>query len=199
MPERLPGMPHQIVIFGNGESRRGIDVGRICSRPDVVTVGCNAFYRDATPKFLVAIDPPMIAEIKRASPDCSVVTPRRGIAPFHKRRLWIDDTIDVCNDPHWNAGPTAAWFIANYLGGSSASVHMVGMDMGGKNLYNGTKNYRAITDPTPNYGPDANHFLCAFQRSLTLQWVWYTFPDVEPPGKWLTVPNVSVRHSPLTL
>lgn len=195
-------MPRQVVIFGNGESRRGIDVEALCKREDIITVGCNAFYRDAIPTFLVAIDPPMIDEIKRAEPACSVVTPRRGIAPFHKRKLWINNTVEVCNDPHWNAGPTAAWFIANYATQlfTPITVHLVGMDMGGKNVYNGTKNYRAVADPTPNYGPDADHFLCSFQRGAKQSlWIWHAPEAVEPPGKWVAQSNFQLTYSPLTL
>ena len=50
--------------FGNGNSRKGLDVDKFKKKGTVV--GCNAIYRDFTPDILVALDSRMNHEVYRS-------------------------------------------------------------------------------------------------------------------------------------
>lgn len=54
-------MVHKCSIIGNGISRKGLEP---LERP---VFGCNAYYREAVPDFLVAIDPGIVKEILSSS------------------------------------------------------------------------------------------------------------------------------------
>ena len=52
-------------IIGNGPSRAEFDIASLRGLGTIY--GCNALYRDFTPDYLVAIDPPIIEEIETVS------------------------------------------------------------------------------------------------------------------------------------
>ena len=51
-------------IIGNGPSRTKFDIASLKGLGTIY--GCNALYRDFTPDYLVAIDPPIIKEIEKS-------------------------------------------------------------------------------------------------------------------------------------
>ena len=52
-----------IICIGNGESRKDFDLNKLNGHN---TIGCNALYRDYTPKILVAMDYKLCHEIYRS-------------------------------------------------------------------------------------------------------------------------------------
>ena len=59
------------VVIGNGLSRKGLDLSAFCGTR--TTLGCNALYREYLPHYLVAIDAPILAEIRRDRPATNLV------------------------------------------------------------------------------------------------------------------------------
>ena len=57
--------------FGNGNSRKGLDVDKYKKKGTVV--GCNAIYRDFTPDILVALDSRMNHEVYRSGYALSLI------------------------------------------------------------------------------------------------------------------------------
>ena len=79
--------PNIAFIIGNGPSRLDFDLELLIDHGTIY--GCNALYRDFTPHFLVAIDPPIIEEIKlhQFPSDKFIVPPhdeQYESASFHK-------------------------------------------------------------------------------------------------------------------
>jgi len=175
-----------IIVFGNGLSRKNLKLDLLVE--NYILVGCNGFYRDFSPDYLVAIDPPMIKEIRDSNYQGNLVTPKRD-PPLNKRVLYMEGKSTGCLDPHWNAGPTAAFWAAHYLTGST--IHLVGFDFRGGNIYNDTDNYRAATDPVPNYNPDLTHFKKIFTKYTGKDWIYYN--DRDRPSEWHSITNVIIK------
>jgi len=66
-------------IIGNGPSRTEFDITSLKGLGTIY--GCNALYRDFTPDYLVAIDPPIIEEIEKSD----FPTDRFIVPPFDEQ------------------------------------------------------------------------------------------------------------------
>jgi len=73
-------------IIGNGPSRAGFDLEKL--RGYGAIFGCNALYRDFKPDYLVAIDDPIIEEIKKSK--------------FPKSKFIVPPLEEQFEDPEYN-------------------------------------------------------------------------------------------------
>lgn len=137
---------NQAVVFGNGLSRNEFNVSQILKHRGGLlaskafqSYGCNAFYRDYTPNFLVALGTNMVDEIAASTytKDNIVYTSSINMLA-HPNKFYL-----IPYDPYLDAGTTAA-YIACFDG--HRKIYMIGFDgqdTKGKNgnVYAGTKNY----------------------------------------------------------
>jgi len=152
------------VVIGNGRSRSGYDLTSL----EVVTVGCNALYREFAPDYLIAQDLNMIIEIMSAgyADQHKVLVPggdlRNALLKLDK---WTEDypKMVVLSRTFNNSGNTAL-YLALLMG--CDPVYLLGFD--GRvmtddgeqnNIYYGTKNYTtSYCDPFIEAWPWTNGF-----------------------------------------
>lgn len=119
---------NRAVVFGNGESRLGIDARHIINKKSgllgadtLQSYGCNAFYRDYTPDFLVITGRAIAEEISRTNyPANNIVYTRVDISLEFPRKFYL-----IPHDPYMDAGATAA-YIAAFDG--HKKIYLVGCD-----------------------------------------------------------------------
>ena len=97
-----------MIVIGNGESRKGIDINELQSEK----VGCNAIIRDFTVHHLVCCDKRMVVEAiknKRISnqniytrSDWQNLFPNVKIVP----ELWYESEERIDQPWHWGSGET---------------------------------------------------------------------------------------------
>lgn len=141
-------------MFGNGESRAGIDLHQY---KDFVTVGCNAIHRDFTVDHLVCCDARMVREaLENSQTDSSKIYVRDNWHHYFRKILKNKHIQLVPELPyrgelrpdqpvHWGSGPYAVLIAANI---DVEEIWLLGFDLYGRNgkvnnLYKGTKNYNA--------------------------------------------------------
>ena len=147
-----------MLVIGNGESRKDIDI----SKCDDIKVGCNAIFRDFYVTHLICCDRRMVEEAQK----------ERNYGSIYTRADWIDQ-FKLCglvpilpykgntrlDDPwHWGSGPYAVLLGASISTKWSGApeVHMIGFDLDTglyNNIYKGTDNYNdADSSPVdPSY------------------------------------------------
>lgn len=142
------------IVFGNGESRAGIDLHQY---RDFITVGCNAIHRDFTVDHLVCCDARMVREaLENPSTDHSKIYVRDNWHHYFRKILKNKHIQLVPELPyrgelrpdqpvHWGSGPYAVLVAANL---EVEEIWLLGFDLYGRNgkvnnLYKGTKNYNA--------------------------------------------------------
>jgi hypothetical protein len=155
----------KIAVFGNGESRKSIDINKI--RVDHILVGCNAIHRDFIMDRLVCCDRRMIEEAVE-NPNTKNTTIHVRDEQFHYfRKIKKNKKINLLpkipykeekrpDQPnHWGSGPYAV-LVACLL--EPTQISLWGFDLISKNdfvnnVYKGTKNYKKINDPAvdPSY------------------------------------------------
>ncbi len=137
------------VVLGNGCSRPRPKVP--FRPPGVISMGCNALYRDFSPDFLGVSDLGMLMEILRAgyARDHVVVASSRvqpqveeWLAAHSQEHLYLWD-----HDPSWSTGPMMVHVAA--LAGCNP-IHLVGWDGADSagfvsNHYVGSPNYPVET------------------------------------------------------
>ena len=135
-------------VLGNGTSRSKLNLNEIKTRGTVY--GCNAFYREFEPDYLVAVDTKMVNEIIATGwhKDHQVWTnPNKGITAKGHVNFF---------SPHkgWSSGPTALW-MASQQGFSE--IYIFGFDYQGvegkfNNVYADTFNYKKSQDAATFFG-----------------------------------------------
>jgi len=138
-----------MLIIGNGESRRGIDLNGIKE----TKVGCNAIYRDYHTDYLVCVDKRMFKESLDASAnlDRLVYTRKEHYNQYKQKRTRIVPDIPYAgmerpDEPfHWGSGPYAVLLGASIQ--RQGCVKLLGFDLYGidgkqNNLYKNTPNYK---------------------------------------------------------
>lgn len=140
------------IVFGNGESRAGIDLHHY---RDFITVGCNAIHRDYTVDHLVCCDARMVREaLENPQTDASKIYVRDNWHHYFRKILKNKHIQLVPTLPyqgelrpdqpvHWGSGPYAVLVAANL---EVDEIWLLGFDLYGRNgkvnnLYKGTKNY----------------------------------------------------------
>ena len=141
-------------MFGNGESRAGIDLHQY---KDFITVGCNAIHRDFTVDHLVCCDARMVREaLENPQTDSSKIYVRDNWHHYFRKILKNKHIQLVPELPyrgelrpdqpvHWGSGPYAVLVAA---GMDVEEIWLLGFDLYGRNnkvnnVYKGTKNYNA--------------------------------------------------------
>ena len=132
-------------VLGNGISRRGLPLNDMSKHGDIY--GCNALFRDYTPKVLVATDKPIALHIEE--------TGYSKTNKFYTRRPTDGSGALTIPKPYYgfSSGPVAVALAAleRY-----PRIYMIGFDMGPdqnqtfNNLYAGTEFYKA-TGSHPTY------------------------------------------------
>jgi hypothetical protein len=141
-----------MLVIGNGESRRGIDIDKILDKK----IGCNAIHRDFFVDHLICVDRRMVQEaIDEGVNYNSLVYTRTDWAgdfsKAHKRIREVPDLPYVGSDRwdepfQWGSGPYAVLLGAKL----SENVNLIGFDLYSEtdtinNVYKDTKGYDAGT------------------------------------------------------
>jgi len=150
------------VVIGNGPSRANVDLMQFV-RNEYPTYGCNALYREYSPRYdvphiLVAIDDGMIAEIESSG--------------FPQDRLWVppvderwEPAIVNPSRPRANAGVIA---IKRALEDGHRSILCLGFDF----LVRDDRAVLNVYDGTMNYGPTTRATINDSRRRIRfLEWV----------------------------
>lgn len=128
-----------IFILGNGLSRKSFRVSKL--QKYGMVIGCNALYRDGTPDILVAVDTPMIKEIRDSGYEGTVVTPDSDVKkPFkYSGYLAMQEAL--------RHNPSTIYLIGFDYEGNPSTSRLKRATKGGTNIYWGSKNYKSL--PTP--------------------------------------------------
>lgn len=129
-------------VFGNGRSRLGFRIPQLAQLG--TTVGCNAFYRDHMPDYLVAVDPPMIDEILAV--DAHMDT-KFYIESRHDQ-YWGRDYVNFVR-PNFPTATMDSGSLATIIAAENCSdpIFLIGFDYVSdtsfqNNVYTGTINYK---------------------------------------------------------
>jgi len=139
---------NRAVVFGNGESRLGLDARHILNKKSgllgadtLQSYACNAFYRDYTPDFLIITSRILADEISRTRyPTNNIVYTRVDISLEFPKKFYL-----IPHDPYADAGATAA-YIAAFDG--HKKIYLLGCEGQlesnyNNNVYAGTNGYDA--------------------------------------------------------
>lgn len=191
-----------MLVIGNGESRKGIDISKL----EGPKVGCNAVYRNFDVDYLVCCDKRMMQEVIHAGVNIkrnTLVYTRpdwfQTFKSLHVRELprlpYVGDK-KWDNPFNWGSGPYAALLGAMYS--HERQVQMIGFD-----LYSNTSCVNNIYKDTPNYSDstkqavDPSYWIyqigkvinCFPETIFTI----YQEPNWKLPQAW-NYPNVTVDN-----
>ena len=164
-----------MLVIGNGESRKAIDINKYGS----IKVGCNAIFRDFYVNHLICCDRRMVTEAQQ----------ERNYGAIYTRPDWRDE-FKLCglvpqlpykgdtrpDDPwHWGSGPYAVLLgtsIANRFSSGNTEISMIGFDLYSEtktvnNIYKGTENY----EDTESRPIDPSYWIYQIDK------VFENFPD----------------------
>lgn len=145
-----------MLIIGNGESRKGIKLDNIsCEK-----IGCNAIFREAKVRHIVACDRRMVQEIVR-----KYVNLKSGIwtrldwkQEFGGRHninsvppIWYSSDQKKDQAFHWGSGPYAV-YVGCILAKGDEPIDLLGFD-----LYSEDNKVNNIFKGTPNYDSADSH------------------------------------------
>jgi hypothetical protein len=144
------------VVLGNGESRQSFNLD--CIPKNIVTVGCNAIYRDYAVDHLVCCDKRMIAEVELKTASLIYTRPKyyqdfRKLKKNKQINLLPDIPYQGVNKKdqpdHWNSGPYAV-LLACHL--NYQQIYLIGFDLYSdnnqfNNIYKNSLNYQSATAP----------------------------------------------------
>jgi hypothetical protein len=188
----------QVLVIGNGESRKTINLNDVDSE---IKVGCNALFRDFTVEHLVCCDRRMVREALEQNFSKSI----------HTRDDWLDifkkypQVFGVPKIPylgqlrsdqpfHWGSGSYAVLLGAN-LGNT---VSLLGFDLWGNNnlinnVYKGTDNYLPADKPSvdPNYW--IHQISMVFKHFPDKYFIVYNTDSWIMPDRWKMV-NVEFKN-----
>jgi hypothetical protein len=144
----------RIAVFGNGESRKSINLNEFEST--VTKIGCNAIHRDFVVDHLVCCDRRMIEEAVENPHNKDTFIYVREEQYHHFRKIRKNKKIQLLPDlpyqgekradvpTHWGSGPYAV-LVACLL--NPSEIDLYGFDLYSKtdyvnNIYKDTKNYK---------------------------------------------------------
>jgi hypothetical protein len=188
-------------VFGNGESRRDIDINKLNDHK----IGCNAIFRDYQMDYLVCVDRRMVAEaITNGANIHSLIYTRSDWYPNYKDFLHLRKLPELpyqgterWDEPfQWGSGPYAVLLAAKFS--KEKEVKMIGFD-----LYSKTKTVNNMYKDTPNYDKSEKNAVDPRYWIHQIGMIFKCFPKVnftvyqEPiwkrPKVW-NYPNVSVDN-----
>ena len=184
-----------MIVIGNGESRKGIDINELQSEK----VGCNAIIRDFTVHHLVCCDKRMVAEAinnKRISnqniytrSDWQNLFPGVKIVPD----LWYESEERIDQPWHWGSGDYAVLLASQIT--AHKQIHMIGFDLFSNNdnvnnIYKGTPNYnKADSHPVdPSYW--IYHLAKIFEKFDQKEYIVYSNLNNKMPESWKSISNL---------
>ena len=138
-----------MLVIGNGESRKGIDIDKFTS----IKVGCNAIMRDFRVDHLICCDRRMVEEsIISGYNKMAYIYTRQDWMPYFSKHMHIRQVPDLPykgtqrpDDPfHWGSGPYAVLLAAKLS--KDNTVELLGFDLYSvdkkvNNIYKDTQNY----------------------------------------------------------
>lgn len=163
----------QAVVIGNGLSRREFDVrlvlnhfGGLLGARKLQTYGCNAFYRDYAPDFLVATGPEIVKEIANSGYcDNHIVYVTANYILDYPGKFYL-----IPQNLPFNAG-TVATYLACFDGHTKVFLlGMEGQDQEGRN-YNMYAN-------TPCYASDTYPMSPLFW-DVSMRQIFEVYPEVD--------------------
>jgi len=140
---------NRAVVFGNGTGREGLNISNILTKKSgllgsktLQSYGCNAFYRDYTPNFLVVTSKEIAKEISESEyTKSNIVYSKVSLSLEFPKNFYI-----IPYDPYADAGTTAA-YIACFDGHTRIYLSgFNGQEIPGKNdnMYAGTNGYAPV-------------------------------------------------------
>lgn len=179
---------NQACVVGNGTSRETFDLeylrehrGGMAGSRALQIYGCNAFYRDFKPQFLVATSDAMCQElIASGYCDNNIVYTNAEFVKKYPGKFYL-----IPQNPPYNAGTTAA-YLAAFDG--HKKIYLLGFDNGAGANYN--NNMYAGTNA---YAPKDHNYNDEFFIQSMIQ-VFTAYPEVEfvrvmPSNTWWTPPS----------
>ncbi len=157
--------PHNIVVVGNGISRKNIDLWQL--KKHYTVYGCNAIYREFQPDILFCVDDRMCNELHVSgySKAHKVITTNKYSCPsathINIKSQW----------KKWNCGALACLYAASQ---NPSIIYLVGFDIVQekyRNIYEGTLHY-----PGKNSKADIR---VGFATKEQLCWTFHSFPYIE--------------------
>jgi hypothetical protein len=138
-----------MLVIGNGESRKGIDIDSI----PCIKVGCNAIFRDFNSiEHIICVDKRMVREAIDTSVNTRslVYTRDDWIKQFKNKQIQIVPELPYIGSERadetfqWSSGPYAVLLAAKLCKGPT--VRLIGFDLYSptqtvNNVYKGTSNY----------------------------------------------------------
>jgi len=181
-----------MLIIGNGESRKGINLNNIKE----IKIGCNAIFRDFEVNHLVCVDKRMLKEVFEISfEDRPKIWSRKEHYDLynleHKLRILPDipyPGMDRWDLPaHWGAGPYAVLLGAKYS--KEKKVKLIGFDLYSKNklinnIYKGTKNYAEAEKPAVDPRYWIYQISKIFECFADVEFTVYAEENWELPKSW---------------
>lgn len=188
---------NRIIVLGNGESRKNLDIKSIVG--DSTVIGCNAIVRDYAVDHLVCVDHRMVKE-SLSSPRCpnSVYTRTEWLSRFKDPRVkpvpsLLEKGTHRWNDPfHWGSGPYAVLLAAQL---QTDIVEMYGFDLYSStntvnNIYKGTDHYVAETHRPVDPSYWIKQLTDVFNWFPKTKFFIHNKKDWNIPQEWLE-PNVT--------
>tara|TARA_A100001035_G_scaffold18386_1_gene12550 strand:- start:588 stop:1190 length:603 start_codon:yes stop_codon:yes gene_type:complete len=184
-----------MIVIGNGESRKGIDINELQSEK----VGCNAIIRDFTVHHLVCCDKRMVAEAiknKRISnqniytrSDWQNLFPNVKIVP----ELWYESEERIDQPWHWGSGDYAVLLASQIT--AHKQIHMIGFDLFSKdnkvnNIYKGTSNYNKEDSHAVDPSYWIYHLAKIFEKFDQKEYIVYSNMGDKMPESWKSLSNV---------
>ena len=164
-----------MLVIGNGESRKDIDISAF----NETKVGCNAIVRDFFVNHLVCVDRRMVEEVLQFSSFDKIYTRQDWINSYTSNKnvttvpKLLEDGTKRWDEPfQWGSGPYAVLLSAKLCKGPT--VRLVGFDLHSatntvNNLYKDTSNY----DPADKNAVDPKYWV--HQISKVFEW----FPQLH--------------------
>jgi hypothetical protein len=177
-----------VLVIGNGPSR----VGHAIDDPRLLTIACNAYWREAVPDFLVCYDAPQsVAALEGGSCSLNLIVPEQREEqvvftpkPIDEHRIWEvsphqggGNWFGVYSNPSWSPLKRALGNLAGLLAYQVAlimrprAIYLHGMDCAG--IVEGDRvRLSAIDEKTAGYGPSTVPF-DAIQGAAPRSWDQY--------------------------
>ena len=186
-------------VFGNGESRKEIDINLLKG----FKVGCNAIMRDYQMDYLVCVDRRMVNEaVERGTNENTLVYTRKDWYGNYKHIKNIREVPDIPYEPsiradepfQWGSGPYAVLLAAKLS--KERWVNLAGFDLYSNdklvnNVYKSTQGY----DSKDKSAVDPRYWIHqigkVFEHFPKTQFTIYRPLGWETPKAWIR-PNVEV-------
>jgi hypothetical protein len=186
-----------MLIIGNGESRKGIDLEQYkCEK-----IGCNAIFRQHKVRHIVCLDRRMAQEAVK-----NMVNLKSGIwtrPDWHHEfkgkhnvnavpSLWYSPETKADEAFHWGSGPFAIYLGLYFY--KKEPLDIIGFDLYSKdsqinNIFKGTRNYESADSKAVDPRFWVHQIAKLIEKFSDRTFRFYNTPDWELPDSW-NKPNV---------